>query len=316
MWPEEQLLLLCRSGAPALFLPPHIGGVQGAPSNSLDALILLSEACVSSTFVFTQHLGALKRLVHRDDSPFINRRIKDYMSGKRFASLGLSHLHSAKKSMLNAKFVPDGIEINGRIPWVTGASKVDDVYLGARLDNGQTVFAICPLKSSGTLSIETPNQIAALNETYTSAIVFHRHFIPAKHLVNVGEDSRFGLSTGGKTGCALALGLAKSALEKLKKASKALADDTLLSVCAAFEKKWNALRTRLLLSATDVIHLRVLCNDTALQLSQSLLTVQRGAGFQEGMHAQMLCRQALFFLVWSIPQETRYQQLSTWSSAT
>ena len=127
MWPEEQLLLLCRSGAPALFLPPHIGGVQGAPSNSLDALILLSEACVSSTFVFTQHLGALKRLVHRDDSPFINRRIKDYMSGKRFASLGLSHLHSAKKSMLNAKFVPDGIEINGRIPWVTGASKVDDV---------------------------------------------------------------------------------------------------------------------------------------------------------------------------------------------
>ena len=315
-WPKRQMALFCESGATAIFIPAQYGGAGWSNEDRLRAMLRFSESCLASTFVLSQHLGALKRVLFRSDEPYFRRRIGSYLSGSRFASLGLSHLHAKGRTSLTAEFVKGGISLRGRIPWVTGASRVHDVYIGARVDADTVVFALCAMSSSATIIIDEPGSLAALSETETASISFRDHFIPTEHVLGVGDDIRFGLSTGGANGCAMALGHAGAALSAMERLASEREDSELSRHVSGFNLQWCALRDRLLSPLADLIQLRSECNAAALSFSQSLLLIQRGSGFHQGMLAQHLCRQALFFLVWSNPLVARDHLLTHWSGLT
>ena len=313
IWPQKQLELICSSGAARLFMPRRLSGAETTVPQQLDVMMRLSHACLSSTFVFSQHLGAIKRLIFREDSPYLKRRISAFINGERLTSLGLSHLKHTGDSLLKACFVDGGIKLSGRIPWVTGAAYIHDLYLGARLEDGRCLYALCPMKKSPTISIEDGFSMAALSETSTSAVLFDDHFIPASHVVNVGEDNRFGLATGGLTAIAMALGHAKRALDEINDIGlKASSIDVSSALDLSFAR-WSDLRDKLYGQSPDRDNLRALSTDLALAASQSLLLVTRGTGFQRGALAQLLCRQALFFLVWSNTESSRERLINHWA---
>jgi hypothetical protein len=59
--------------------------------------------------------------------------------------------------------------------------------------------------------------------------------------------------------------------------------------------------------------LRTRATDFALRCSQALMTATKGAGFVAGHPAEVLCRQAMFFLVWSCPQAVADSLLENFS---
>jgi butyryl-CoA dehydrogenase len=124
---------------------------------------------------------------------------------------------------------------------------------------------------------------------------------PAEKVLNAGRGGVGGLETS-----CLALGLAGAAVDFLSNEAELRPD--VADVARPFEKARELARSRLHRLAegepgpADLISIRVECTRLALQATQVVLTVSKGAGFVSPHPAQRWVKQALFFLVWSCPR--------------
>jgi len=115
-----------------------------------------------------------------------------------------------------------------------------------------------------------------------------------------------GAAAGGLETSCLALGLAGSAVDYLRREAEVRPD--LRAVAERFEAARQGLRRRLYALAEGAVdpaeanHVRVQANTLALQATQAALTASKGMGFVHPHPAQRWARQALFFLVWSCPR--------------
>jgi hypothetical protein len=114
-----------------------------------------------------------------------------------------------------------------------------------------------------------------------------------------------GAKTGGLATSALAIGLSLAAINDLKLQSRdrtALADpaEALASESANLQADLLALAAGQSVCTSE--DLRSRANSLALRATQAGLAAAKGAGFVAGHPAGRRCREALFFLVWSCPQ--------------
>lgn len=311
-WPSEQLRLCADAGVFRWFLGPEWGGLAWSEADLLRGYMKLAAACLTTTFVITQRMGAVNRIAVSDNDQLKQELIPPLAAGDSFATVGISHLTTSRQHLqtpvLRATETAEGFVLDGYSPWVTGAEFAQHIVLGATLADRRQVLVALPTDLPG-VRIERSPRLAALSASRTGPVhldhvkLDHRWLLagPVEEVMKQGA----GAKTGGLQTSALAIGLARAAIADIQKQSESRTN--LADPAESLAAELNQLTSDLLALAggqpvCSSEEVRARANSLALRATQAALVAAKGAGFIAGHPASRRCAEGLFFLVWSCPQ--------------
>ncbi len=312
-WPSETLDRCAGAGVFAWFHSIEDGGMGWSESDLCRGYMKLARACMTTTFVITQRVAACRRIAGADDPTLRDRFLPKLIRGEGFATIGISHLTTSRrhldKPVLQAAPIAGGYRLNGMSPWVTGSTRADLFVIGAELEDGRQILAVVPADVAG-VATPTPANLSALSSSQTGPIEFHDVIVPHADLIRGPIEDVMQQSTGGATGglqtSSLAFGLADAAISYLEAQSQRR--ENLALPAQHLREQWSA-DTELMLKAAaagtvaDNARIRQHANSLVLRTTQAALAAAKGTGYLWGHPAGRWCREAMFFLVWSCPQE-------------
>jgi alkylation response protein AidB-like acyl-CoA dehydrogenase len=310
-WPAEQLQLCADYGVYRWFLAPEKGGMGWVEADLLRGYLRLSAACLTTAFILTQATGALRR-VAAPETDIPGGVLEDLLVGRSFTSLGISHLTTSHRhlghAVLRAEETAEGFLLEGFSPWVTGGLHADFVVIAAELDDGRQILALLPMELPG-VSTDPPARLVALTGSHTGAVRLKQVLLERQWLL-AGPDpdvllGASGAKTGGLQTSALAIGHSDHAIRFTEE--QAAQREDLSEPAAHLRREQIELASDLLALASGSSpcsgeQLRTRANSLALRSTQAAMATAKGAGYVQGHPAGRLCREALFFLVWSCPQ--------------
>jgi len=311
-WPSQQLACCARYGVFEWFISPAYGGQAWSDADIIRGYLELSTACLTTTFVITQRTGACQRIEASENETVKRELLPDLASGKRFATVGISHLTTSRrhlgKAVLRAQETPGGFRLDGFSPWVTGAPHAELVVTGATLDDGRQILVALPIDTPG-VTVPPAADLVGLTESQTGPVQCDRVEIDRRWLlagpVEQVMQQGLGAKTGGLQTSTLAIGLAGSAIDYLELETTNRPELRAPTESLRFE--WQTLKAELLFAAAGEpvcsnAELRSRSNSVVLRATQAALAAAKGSGYVKGHPAGRWCSEALFFLVWSCPQ--------------
>ncbi|MEX0865989.1 MAG: acyl-CoA dehydrogenase family protein [Pirellulales bacterium] len=311
-WPADQLDRCAAAGVFQWFAPRELGGQGWDEIDLVRGYLRLSAACLTTTFVLTQLVGALRRVAAAGNENLHRQTLPRMLSGEHLSTLAISHLTTSRRHLaepvLRAVEADGQFILNGYSPWATGAIHADSVVTGAVLPDGQQILILAPTDLPG-IEAEPPAALQALSASQTGKVSFRDVRLPAANLLGGPAEnvmrSATGANTGGLQTSTLAIGLADACIEFVEQ--QAQQRDELTPPAAGLRADHRAIVADLLAMARGEPacgpeQLRTRANSLALRASQASLTAAKGAGYVWGHPAGRWCREALFFLVWSCPQ--------------
>jgi len=311
-WPADQLCLCADYGVYEWFIPTALGGAEWNSADVVRGYLALSAACLTTTFVITQYMGACRRIATSDNEAVRQELLPKLVRGEKFATVGISHLTTSrrhlKKPVLRAEETESGFRLEGFSPWVTGGCHADAIVIGATLDDGRELLVSLPTDLPG---VEAPPgiELVGLTASQTGRVNCHSVEVPREFLLAGPEHDVMsggsGAGTGGLQTSTLAVGLAAGAIGFLDTEAEKRPD--LQPPADQLRAEYEALRSDLIAAAdgnceTPNETIRTRANSLALRATQAALTAAKGTGYVIGHPAGRWCREALFFLVWSCPQ--------------
>ena len=99
-----------------------------------------ASGCLTTTFVYTQHLGAAAA-AHTSDGPVRIELAADLAGGKKRGGVAFAHMLRPGTPMTTTEPVDGGWVMNGSAPWVTGWGHIDVVHAAARHERRHRVGA-------------------------------------------------------------------------------------------------------------------------------------------------------------------------------
>ena len=311
-WPEEQLRLCGEYGVYRWFLPTEWGGLDWNEEQVVRGYLKLSAACLTTTFILTQRTGGCRRIVASDNATLQERYLPRLASGECFTTLGISHLTTSRQHLqrpvLLASETSGGYRLEGFSPWVTGAAHAEIVVTGATLADGRQILLAVPTEPAEIAAGE-PAALIGLMSSHTGPLNFDAAEVPEEFVVAGPVENLMqgggGGATGGLQTSTLAVGLAREAIDYL--ASEAEHRDELADARESLEAEYQQIESELLAMAAG----RSICSNEAMRTqanslvnraAQAALAASKGAGYVIGHPAGRMCREALFFHVWSCPQ--------------
>lgn len=312
-WPAAQLALCREHGVFEWFFPREIGGQEWSEIDIVRGQLKLSAACLTTMFILTQWSGACRRIAASENQSLRDLLVPDLLAGRTFATLGISHLTTSRqhlvKPALTATETVDGYVLNGFSAWVTGAAHAQTIVIGAELPDRRRVLLAMPTDLPGVRFGE-PAALVGLTASHTGPVYCDNVHVP-RDLLMLGpaEDvisGARGSNTGGLQTSTLAIGLAGAAIDFLF--AEGNRRDDLLAPAEALRTELDEIRDDLFALAVGEDRctnqdLRTRANSLVLRATQSALAAAKGAGYVLGHPAGRWCREALFFLVWSCPQQ-------------
>ena len=315
-WPAEKLRLCAEAGVFRWFVPPEAGGLGWSEYDIARGYLQLSAACLTTTFILTQNVSALRRIAGTPNEHLRQEVLPSLVSGSSTSTVAISHLTTSRrhlgKPVLRATPVDGGFVIDGYSPWCTGGCGADWLVMGAEQEDGNQILVAVDKTLNGIL-VEPGNQLMALTASQTGAIKCDEVFIEEKFVIAgpqaevIASGKRGG--TGGLQTSTLAIGLATAAVEFIGNESKRREDlkpthEALRVQLAELENNLLALASgtdpeTLGCSSQD---LRASANSFVLRATQAALVAAKGGGYVLGHPVERWCREAMFFLVWSCPQ--------------
>lgn len=287
--PRSNLDALASLGLYGAAMPQHVGGLGLSPTQLLEVIEILSGGCLTTAFVWLQHLGASNVVAHADhliaDGTAAAVALGEVRLGVAFA-----HLRRPGPAVLSASQSSGGWLLNGAAPWVTGWERIHRVHTAAlRRDDAQTiVWALINAVVGPTLRVERLD-LAAVNASSTVTVHFDDHFVPDDR-ITVIEPLREWIvrdAAGLRTNGSLAIGLAQRCLTLLGDHGDALADE-LAHRRASLDAA---------LSEIEMATARAEASAFALRCSAAALALGGGRSIVRDHQAQRLAREALFLLV-------------------
>lgn len=311
-WPGEALRLCGQEGVYRWFAPREFGGLQWNSVDRTRGYLRLAEADLLVTFVITQFMGAVRRIVGSENRPLNPVMVEKLLSGETFATVGISHLTTSGRhlktppmrvGLKNGKYVFDGLA-----PWVTGGCHADWLVVGGVMDNGDEVLAAVPGSLPG-IEAQSGADLIALSASGTDKVHFRNVAVDARFLISGPCPNVMSTGVGGSAGglqtSTLALGLSRAAVKYLIDESETR--DDLGQASLQLKNEIDDLEDRLLRAADgdetcNTNEIRAEANRLVMRCTQAAMTAAKGAGFLSNHPVGSWACQALFFLVWSCPQ--------------
>lgn len=315
LWPADSWEALKQAGVLSWNVPGEFGGADLNSVEMTYGYTKLAEACLTTTFVLTQFNAACQRINWSEDQELKSRIFDELITGKKFATVGISHLTTSRqhlsKPTVSARQSESGWVLDGFVPWVTGAIHADYIVTGGVCEDGTQILG---LVSTGLEGVEMlpPIEMLSMTGSQTGAVKLNQVVIPEASLIagpveNVMKRPDGQGGAGSLTTSALALGVALRAIKRLKLETEKRPD--LLEIYEPFQAEYQEITNEMFTALSSGVlngaiseKIRECSNSLVLRASQALLAAVKGAGFVKGHPAERAIREAMFFLVWSCPQ--------------
>ena len=315
-WPAEALAQFAQRGGWSWGVNVTHGGAQRSTVERLGGYIALARGDMSTALFVTQYEGAVDLIQQCENDALKDTWLPRYATGEALTSIGYSQLTTSRQGgapAMRAQILGGEIQLDGVMPWVTGAPYIKNVACGAALDDGTQLLVLLPMDAAG-ISIEKALPLAALNSTFTCEVRCDAVMVDASEIIAgpvhkvLSERSALRLLLVSATG----IGLARSMLDEIsgkRDRSAGGIDDAMLEKLFG---KFFALEERLVqvandpnLSQASIDALRVTINDWLTRLAGVLMVAAKGSGFARSASAQRLAAEAMFFCVWSASNAIR-----------
>jgi alkylation response protein AidB-like acyl-CoA dehydrogenase len=307
--PPAHLDLLAAEGFYGLAGPREYGGLDLDFAAGCRVIEILAGACLSTTFVWTQHHGAVlaaagAAAVGSTGAGSTGSRIREewlepLCTGRRRAGVALAGTLPGPP-LLRARSVAGGYVFDGISPWVTGWGHIDTLYTAARDEQDNIVWALLDAQPAAThpgvthpaathqgvtLSAE-PLQMVAVMASSTVRVRFSGHFVPAERVTRILPLSEWrSRDAGGLRGNgSLALGIAARCCELI---GPGPLDEELVSCRAALDGG----------TPETMPAARAAASELAMRATAALIVHQGSRAILIDQDAQRLAREALFLLV-------------------
>jgi alkylation response protein AidB-like acyl-CoA dehydrogenase len=298
--PVELLDAFARSGFYGLSGPVADGGLDADYSTVCSAIEILSSGCLTTTFVWVQHVGAV-RAAAASQNEAIRARVGRMCAGELRAGLALGGALPGP-ARLTAEEAGDGWIFRGISPFVSGWDRIDLIHTAARTEDGRLVWAFIDARETETMAVERLD-LVALNATATVRAEFRDHLVPADRVASVDEYREgppppellrvhASLPLGVAVRCCRLLGTTAldAELDEIRRTLDALDPETM-----------EAARGR--------------AGEFALRAAAALVVAQGSRSLLVEDHAQRLMREAVFALVYALRPGSRDAVLTTLGAA-
>lgn len=325
--PRTHLQALAGSGLLGLRVPAAYGGLEAPEPVRRQVAEILSGACGTTWFVWTQHhtpVAALERSPNRDlAEQWLPRFARDTLSG-----IGISQLRRRDDPPVTAHRVEGGWRVDGLVPWFTSWGYAEVLLLGARLDRGaagraQNLLALVPARESPELRHTGLLPLVAMQSTATTQLRLDGLRISDRDVVDVVDADDWDTEDLAKTSNAAPalFGLTFAALDALS-ALAARRDDArageLAETLRAEADEVRAAAYRLVdeVPAGQLLEERLALRTEAMALAVRVTTALVAAGGGASMSldnpAQRWAREALFHLIQAQTARVRGATLERW----
>lgn len=312
-WQSGAFEALASHGVLAAFIPLHCGGTAAPEPQILSLLARIGRTCLTTALALTQWASAA-RIIAAAPNEIRRRYLPAMARGETHATVGISQLTTSRRHItapiLSAVQNRDGWRLTGMCPWVTGADSNALLVIGATVEHGsdapqRTQFFVIDRLAAG-VTVDPPLDLLALGGTRTAAVRFDA--TPPLDAIEIREG--YGPKSGGLATTALAIGSATNSLDLLDRlAAEGEGRPEVARVAAALRVECREIEAGMLAAAHRTTaadakdRLRADATILAVRAAQAALVAAKGAGFVAGHPAERAVREAMFFLVWSCPQQ-------------
>src|SRR4051812_47597765 len=151
-WPAESWQALGQAGVLEWSVPTEYGGQALDCVRALHGYERLAGDCLTTAFILSQREAAVRRIRDSGRDDLCRELLRPLACGGRFATVGLSQLTTSgqhRAPMMQARETGTGYELNGSMPWVTGADQAHQLITGAVLEDGRQVLLVLPADTPG-----------------------------------------------------------------------------------------------------------------------------------------------------------------------
>lgn len=251
----------------------------------------LAGGCLSTAFVWMQHLGVLRAAMFSEHEHVRDEWAEPLARGARRGGLALGGALPGPP-LIRARETDGGWRLDGSSPWLSGWGQIDVVHTGARTEDERLVWLFVDARESDTLSVELQD-LLALGATTTVRADFDAHVVPDERVVSIAPYAP-GTTPPEvlRIHAALALGVAGRCC-------------TLLGV-SSLDDELDACRARLAALEPDRISAdRADAGELAVRSALALMVATGSRSILRDQHPQRLAREALFAAVYALPPASR-----------
>jgi alkylation response protein AidB-like acyl-CoA dehydrogenase len=291
--PVGLLDALADAGLYGIAAPPDFGGVSADFGMTCAVLEALASGCMTTAFLWMQHIGLVRALTSSEDEDLRARWLKPLASGEIRAGLALGG--ALPKPSLRA--VPDGHSwlLDGMSPFVSGWGRIDVMHAAGRTAGDEIVWLIVDATENDAIRTKRL-RLAALDATSTVRVMFTGARVPADRVTGTHPASTVTPPEVLRTHAALALGVTTRCCRIL---GPTRLDAELASV-----------RARLDRLGPDTAAARAAAGELALRAASALMTAEGSKALLANTQAQRLAREALFTLVYALRPASRSAALT------
>lgn len=288
--PVGLLDALANAGLYGLAGPAETGGVGEDLSATCAVIEALASGCLTTTFVWGQHLGAARASIFSKNEA-MRAWVQPLLRGERRGGLALGGALPGEPQLL-ARPTAEGWLFDGSSPFVSGWGRVDVVHTAARTEDNRLVWALVDARESDTLTVQRL-RLVALDATSTVRPLFRAHPVPAERVTSVEPY------TAGPTSPEVLRIHASYALGVAARCCRLLGPTPLdqeLEHCRASLDRLNA---------QTIEADRASAGELALRCAAALLVATGSRSLLLAHHTQRLAREALFTLVYALRPGSR-----------
>lgn len=308
--PTSHFTALAEAGLYGIALPTPEGGPADLPA----VTEVLAGACLTTTFTWMQHHGAVRTLASTSQSSLRERYLADATKGALRCGVALAGA-LPDPPLLWATREPDGYRLDGDAPLVTGWGLIDLVQVAARdaatahAPDGEAVIITALLDARPTPGIAAhPLALLAAQGSSTVRLRFDGVFVPDELVSGQTTRSAFlaGMAASSRVNGSLALGVAGRCVRMIADTRRSKAAEPLRAQLAAARADLDAgLADPALMPAA-----RATASELAYRVAGALVVAAGSAGILSGHPAGRLLREAAFTLVAAGREEIRTDLLA------
>ena len=299
--PQDLLDPLAAAGLYGLTGPAEFGGAGLEDRRVVwDAVERLASGCLTTTFVWAQHLGTLAAIAERAGPELRDRWLRSLCRGEVRAGVAFSALRRPGPPVLTSSRTAGGWRLHGAAPWVSGWGRIDVIRVAAR-DGADIVWTLVDAVQRPGLRADAL-ELVAVNASGTVTLRFDGLDVPDDRVICVEPyeawraRDREGLRLNGSH----ALGVAGRCVRLLGEAAS-----------AGDLHELSRVRDELNGATADTLpQARARASQLAMRLAERLVITGGGSALLLSKHAQRLAREALFLLVFGQTPAIRAQQLA------
>ena len=148
---------------------------------------ILAEACLTTSFVYSQHLGALFAVAMAAPPALRAAWLDPMIRGERRVGAAFTGAALPGRPALRATPDGDGWRLDGFTPWVTGWGHIDAMHVAGRAPDGRVVWALLDAREGDGIDV-TPLRLLAVQASATVRATFTGVAVPADRVTQITPE--------------------------------------------------------------------------------------------------------------------------------